>query len=275
MQLKLGFSLGQIAYEKETGHSPASKLFFITSIGDQVSLGQVCPYVGEPMILQLGMPTFLGKWTIYKLDAPVKMSGGQQLRPRSLRIDVLKGTLMAAVLSADVQNKASLEGLQFFRKPDEVRAKALIKEGQLVLAPVANMLYFLVKYVPGAVKLGKHDISEEDETFEEMVDVYILPVPKPPILAEQLTTFKDDTIVAAYWWIGTTDIKSNANMSITVVEKKQVQIPCFTNTLEIQPGDKLLKYKAKAAAPVPLSSATVISGDKASVRPKKKGKVSK
>ena len=64
-------------------------------------------------------------------------------------------------------------------------------------------------------------------------------------------------------------------MNITVVKKKQVQVPCFTNTVELQPGDKLMKYKAKAAAPVPLSSATVISGDKTSVRPKKKVKVNK
>ena len=66
----------------------------------------------------------------------------------------MRATLFNAVLSADVQNKVALEGLQFYRKPDEVRAKMNIKQGQLQLFPIAPLNIFCVKASQAAVPLG-------------------------------------------------------------------------------------------------------------------------
>ena len=68
----------------------------------------------------------------------------------------MRATLFNAVLSADgvFQNKVALEGLQFYRKPDEVRAKMNIKQGQLQLFPIAPLNIFCVKASQAAVPLG-------------------------------------------------------------------------------------------------------------------------
>ena len=127
---KAGFQLGHIVFEKEGGSSPASKLFYITSIGQQIGLAQVCTYVGEQVFVRAELSTFLRHWAVFRGGAPIRMAEGQK-RPQSLQVDMMRATLFNAVLSADgvFQNKVALEGLQFYRKPDEVRVRIHFKQG--------------------------------------------------------------------------------------------------------------------------------------------------
>ena len=157
----------------------------------------------------------------------------------------MRATLFNAMLSADVQNKLAFGGLQFYRKPDEVRARIHIKQGQLQLLPIAPLTHFARTASPAAAPLGKHDIST-DETEDE-VDFYILPAAKHPIEG-RITTFKEDALVAAFWWVGLTDVKKDVNMEMTTVTKKKVDIPCLTNLVDLNVGDKLIKYRGKATA---------------------------
>ena len=129
---RAGFQLGHIVFEKEGGSSPASKLVYITSIGQHIGLAQVCTYVGEQVIVQAELSTFLRHWAVFKGEAPIRMIEGQK-RPQSLQVDMMRATLFNVVLSADVQNKVALEGLQFYMKLDEVRANMSINHGQLQL----------------------------------------------------------------------------------------------------------------------------------------------
>ena len=136
-------------------------------------------------MLTVELNTFLRDWAQYKGEAPIRMTGGQQ-RPQSLQVDMMRATLFNAVLSADgvFQNKVALEGLQFYRKPDEVRAKMNIKQGQLQLFPIAPLKNFSVKASQEAVPLGKHDISNMLlPKSEDEVDFYIMPVPKQSIVS--------------------------------------------------------------------------------------------
>ena len=102
---KAGFQLGHIVFEKEGGSSPASKLFYITSIGQQIGLAQVCTYVGEQVMLTVELNKFLRHWAQYKGEAPIRMTGGQQ-RPQSLQVDMMRATLFNVVLSTRLLSKA-------------------------------------------------------------------------------------------------------------------------------------------------------------------------
>ena len=109
--------------------------------------------------------------------------------------------------------------------------------------PVAPLTHFTRTASPAAVPLSKHDVSN-DGTADE-VDFYILPGPKQS-LEGRPTTFKEDTLVAAFWWVGHTDVKKDVNMEMTTVTKKHVDIPCLINKVDLKMGDQLIQYRAKA-----------------------------
>ena len=73
-------------------------------------------------MLTVALERFLTHWALFTGGAPIRMTEGQK-RPKTLQVDMMRATLFNVVLSADVQNKVALEGLHFYRKPDEVRAK--------------------------------------------------------------------------------------------------------------------------------------------------------
>ena len=123
-----------------------------------------------------------------------------------------------------------------------MRARTHIKKGQVQLLPIAPLTHFSRTASQAAVPLGKHDVST-DETEDE-VDFYIMPVPKQPSEG-RTTTFQEDSLVAAFWWVGHTDVKSDANMEMTIVTKKNVDFPFLINIVDLKVGDKLQKYRAK------------------------------
>ena len=127
-----------------------------------------------------------------------------------------------------------------------------IKQGQLQLFPIAPLSNLSAKAGQAAVPLGKHDISN-DETEDE-VDFYIMPVPKQSIVSLVMpgwplaNKFHEDSLVAAFWWVGHTDVKKDANMEMTTVTKKNVDIPCLISKVDLKMGDQLIQYRAKATA---------------------------
>ena len=120
-----------------------------------------------------------------------------------------------------------------------------------------------------AVPLGKHDISNMLlPESEDEVDFYIMPVPKESIVSLVMagwpltTKFHEDSLVAAFWWVGHTDVKKDANMEMTTVTTKNVDIPCLINKVDLKMGDQLIQYRAKAtaAAEPPASGVVVLAG---------------
>ena len=158
------------------------------------------------------------------------------------------------VLAADGSNAASTKGLAFFRRPDEVHSTMKIAKGALVLAPVAPLQNFSCKGSSGAVSLGKHTMADESATEEFFVNS----PGKPQISDTAPNHFPADSTVAAFWWVTTTDNAKEANMISSTVLKEGVKIPVLTNSCEIAPFTKLLKFKAKPKPAQPLQSATVL-----------------
>ena len=98
---------------------------------------------------------------------------------------------------------------------------------------------------------------------------------KPPIELADPTNSPADSTVAAFWWIGTTDQLKDANMEVSYITKKDIEVPILTNITDLMPNVKLLKYRAKAAV-VQLRGAKVLSGsasgNKDEEPPKRAGK---
>jgi hypothetical protein len=69
---------------------------------------------------------------------------------------------------------------------------------------------------------------------------------------------KTPCAVVAFWWVVTTQVKAQANMSLEWVSKKGVNVPVLKNTADLQPFTKLLQFKAKALAVAPLIGATIL-----------------
>ena len=54
-----------------------------------------------------------------------------------------------------------------------------------------------------------------------------------------------NVLVIAYWWVTSTDVQADANMSIEYKDVKGVSIPCLVNHKEIPPFTKLCKFMKK------------------------------
>ena len=90
-------------------------------------------------------------------------------------------------------------------------------------------------------------------------DFFILPMPKP--MTKEGTAWPKDAMVAAYWYIATTDRKADANMIESTVSKRGIDVPVLVNLKDIDAYTQLLRYKAADKAKT--------SGD---ALPKAKGK---
>ena len=76
----------------------------------------------------------------------------------------------------------------------------------------------------------------------------------------------------AHWWVGSTDQKNDANMELVQITRNEIEVPVYTNMVDIMPTTRLMKYREKKAqtAAVQLQGATIISGGHAP--PKKRRK---
>ena len=52
----------------------------------------------------------------------------------------------------------------------------------------------------------------------------------------------------AYWWVTSTDVQADANMSFEYKDVKGISIPCLVNHKEIPPFTKLCKFVKKTAS---------------------------
>ena len=234
---KAGFSVGKIVVQKAVETS-AERLYIIFSIGENVQLHQACSYIGEPIKASISMPDLLEKWTVTKTEPPIQMQG--TTRPKSLQFDKQKAVLFRALLDFDAKHHPKHD-LAFWKRPDEVRTTGSIKEGKLVLVPIAPMLNISTKNSSSGagISLGSHDVCAEK------IEFFVLPVPKP---SSDTDKFDDSALVAAFWWISQTSDKKLANMALEYVNHNGLELPMMRNTVDLAPSSKLyiwVKGRAK------------------------------
>ena len=132
--------------------------------------------------------------------------------------------------------------LIFWRRPDVVITQGIIKEGQLVLVPIAPMVNILKKHI--AFGSGIPWVNTAGDTNDEF---FILPVSKPPLECEDI----DEFILAVFWWVSTTPDKKLANMALESITQNGIAVPVLKNSCDLPPYSRLYvwaKPKPKAAA---------------------------
>ena len=244
-----GFTVGKNVVEKHVESNP-SKIFAIFSIDTTVVLQQVSSYTHSPLRVSIKLEDLLSSWSITSTEPPLLQHSGQQ-RPRSMTMDMQKAKLFTAV--SDIEPKAISGTLDFWRRPDEVRCTTKINVGALVLVPFLPLQNITTKNTTGsALSLGSHEVSSES------IEFFAVPPPKPVI--EKKGGISSDAILNAFWWVGTTAIKSEANMEMSSITKYGIDIPIMKNKVVLEPFTVLKKYKAKDCASN-LQNATILSGD--------------
>ncbi len=224
-------------------------VFEIVKIGECVEMVQACTYDGKRKSVQIPLARLLIHWSLSKVHVPIQMTSGQQ-RPVALYIEEQKAAIFSAILEADKLNKAG-ESIMFWRSPDEIMTTVRIPKGHLVLAPVCPLSSVTTKCSAVAQSLGKRDV----ETIKKSMEFFATPMGKPALVPGE-TEWKEVVVywvktrcaVVAFWWVGTTQVKAQANMSLEWVSKKGGNVPVLKNTAELQPFTKLLQFKAKALA---------------------------
>ena len=241
---KYGFNIGTYVVQKNVEHPTQ---YFIVTISNDVAIQQVCSYESEPHKASITLDDLIGKWSVSKADPPKQMDGDQQ-RPLQLQVDKHKAALFQALIGLDAKH-CGKHKLVFWRKPDEVRTVGAIKEGQLTLVPVAQILNISSKNNPSSsgIPLGDHPVGGKSVPF------FLIPLPKPP--SDTTSKFDVEAIVAAYWWVGPTPDKKHANMAMSTVSHGGFMLPVMTNTVDIAPNSKLLQYVKPKARAAPIHTA--------------------
>ena len=270
-----GFEIGTTVVEKGTA-AVGSNLYCLTSIGKEVKLAQICHYSGEPLLIQIKLIDLINGWSKHKGELPVKMDGHGQVISNALFMDMTKIKLFEVCCLAALDNKAAMDGLTFYKKPDEVRVLNWTPKGQLLLAPVAPLSNFTTKPGKDNLSLGQHSLY--DAASIGKTEFYIIPPRTPPLAnTPRPSTWADGADVLPYWWVASTADESLANMKLKMVKINDINVPCLTNSIDLAAGVKLWKFKAKEEVKKPIMEKLVISGGSdasSGWQPKKRAKKS-
>ena len=245
---KAGFAVGAFVVQKGVDVS-AQRLYTIFSIGKTVQLHQVCSYSAEPHKAEIDLTDLVSKWSVTKLEPPRQMEC-DQTRPQQLYVDKQKAALFRALLELDAKHFTK-QKMMFWKSPDEVRTAGPVKQGHLTLVPVAPLLNISSKNTSSGsgIALGDYKVGDTTMPF------FVIPVPTPKHKNDNPTMFEDDTLVAAYWWVGTTSDKKQANMTTSHVSHGGYMLPVLTNSVDLESNTKLVMLVKPKPKAVPIADA--------------------
>ena len=239
---RAGFHVGTKVFEKANAPATMFNGFVIESINNMVVLKRMeCYDVKDTAHFKsaVTLSELLSEWAASNVQMPVKMDS-HEYRPKSLQLELTKVKLFTALMDVDAaaMNKAA-SSLIFWRKPDLVRSGSQ-KITDLKLAPCAPISNICTKGCSDkAVSLGCHKSSLDDDSVA--VEWFVIEPSKAPVPTEK----KPDIsayIMAAYWWVGTTTNKREANMEFDFKEIRGITIPILKNSCDIQPNTRLLRF---------------------------------
>jgi hypothetical protein len=241
-----GFTMGLQVKEKAcaTDTSPEHLHVIFEIMEDKISLHQVCSFHGAPRKVSVTVAELLKNWAVTRIEPPVAMASApsapsifdEQLR----RNDIFK-------IIVDLHNKhaKNYSQLQYYRRPDHVRTKSLVKAEALVLVPLVPAANIMTGSKPGSIVIG---------------DCCLMPAAKPSI-QDSPDVWAKNSIVNGFWWVAKTSDRKLVNVEETTAIVKDFVIPTLTNSVDLQPHTKLYVYTKPKSAAVPLLNAMVMDGD--------------
>jgi hypothetical protein len=249
---KAGFEIGNVVWERTGPGTSMQKKFLITGIDDigaivHVKMSAGYDLAAEPFVGQVPLKDMLQSWSVgtgqYKEPVLLKIRAN---RTAALSIDFCKIEIFKAIHEADQIDNFNLS-LRFWRQPDMVRTgEEQIPKGKLVLVPVmclSNIVCQTEKNTqPGGLPLGTHKVDGHDVKFFGTASA------KPSF--KTADDEMESVMMAAFWWVGTTNDKEFANMELQQMTANGMKIPIMKNCQVIKPFTRLMKFSPLAAAPI-------------------------
>ena len=147
-------------------------------------------------------------------------------------------------MAADNLNQINMS-LRFWKKPDQVRTgNKAIAAGALELVPIVPLQNIVTKDGPSCIACTIGSTK-----------FFIVTPPKPALEKMDAINEQDNMLIAAYWWVTTTNVRDDGNVYADVKEVKGgLSIPVYRNKAAISPFTQLQIYVPDKKAPRVASS---------------------
>ena len=159
--------------------------------------------------------------------------------------------------------------IDFYRRPDEIRARKAFEKGELVLVPVVP-LSNIVSNKPSSchVPLGAYKV-----TGAGSVSFYAVPPQKPREGAadDKLA----ELLITGFFWVADTFDETLANMKIVNIKENGITVPTLQNSKKIEANRKLYKFKVEQEKEDLRALSNVISVVSNTLKPSKSNKANK
>ena len=236
--------------EKDVGSvAHLDRAFQVVAIeGDSVSLKTASPFLDKPILAHISFEDAVTKWSVFKGEIPIQVKVGHATPPEISKLEFVRMNIWKALMAAE-QKTTITRSIEFWRKPDAVRAGTDFKKGELMLFPIAPLNNIVLTGSASTISLGKHNVDGMDGDVEFWLHPGIKPAP------DKEGKYSEKAIWQAYWWIGAAIRQEDANMQWCHVESKGINVPCYKNNVAVKRGATLMRYvapsKPKAASIVP------------------------
>ena len=217
-----GFEVGKQVIEKkvESGHE---NLYVIFKIDSEVQLHQVVSYRGAPRKVSVSIDELLSNWHITNVEAPVTMMDAPAALPDYFEEALKKHEVFKALIDLYEKQQKHYSSLAYYRRPDHVRTKTLIKAKGLVLVPVAPPSNVFYSQKPGSIP----------------IDECCVVTPAKPALPKPARSWDKKAFVSGFWWVSETSDSSIVNMEEVTIVIRGFEIPVMINGCDIDPFTRL------------------------------------
>ena len=249
-----GFSVGATVVERQVELHPERLYAIFGFAGKVAQLHQIISYSNKPKKVDVALDELLKNWSVTKTEHPIVMQEMPNL-PESVDVELHKVECFKAVMS--VYNKhVNKVDLAFYRKPDEVRTRAKVQAGKLVLAPAVPYVNITTKNTSSQTgySLGSKDGAE----------YFVLPAAKPAANGDE---WGENAFVVPFWWVSPTTNKKEANVALEWETCLGIDVPIFKNAEAIDAFSKLRYYVKAKRNPEPLQNVIDPSTEQPSEEP--------
>ena len=232
--------------EKQVEFSP-ERLYTIFIIQDNVvTLQQAISYTNSPTKVEISLAEMIENWGVSKSEPPISMMEAPAL-PTSISLELRKLEVLKAIVALHEKLSKKATPLAFYRRPDEVRTTTHVKSGTLVLTPLCSVAQISTKNTSSntGVSLGT----------ENGVELFALPVIKPSINKDAPATWPEHAMVSPFWWVGTVQNKTDANMDFTTITQNGIEVPVLSSVSDIPAHTRLVYFVKPKAKTEPLQNA--------------------
>ena len=237
-----GFTIGCLVYERLGTPVSIERVYKIKSISDtSIKLDLAVKYDGKNKPVETSLENLLSCWNVTKMEPPVELTICET-ETDNMEIDDVKCKIYQALRRAESSKAA--ESLVFWRRPDQVRTSESIPAGKLKLFPKTPMSLISTKASQNSVSAGKHTCNGKQ------IEFFMQAPAKPAFDPNKPNHLTAGTTVSAFWWVGITHVKAEANMTLEWHTDKTCSIMVMKNKVALQPFQRLLRYVPSKACKV-------------------------